>query len=173
MSSHSETADEILRTIRQLVRAISEHSRYLLRNVGLTVPQLACLKAIGELEEAGSELITVAQVAKEVQLSPATVSRILDRLVHAGLIARSRSDRDRRKVSLALTEVGLERFQSLPTPLQERFLTRLAKLPAAERDRLLDSLRRIAELMDATDLDAAPLLTPGAEPEPGKEKYEE
>jgi DNA-binding MarR family transcriptional regulator len=162
----TETADEILRTIRQLVRRISEHSRYLSRNVGLTVPQLMCLKAIGELEEAGSELITVAQVAKEVQLSPATVSRILDRLVNVSSVSRQRSEKDRRKVSLTLTPAGLERYQTLPTMLQERFLTRLAELPAKERTQLLGSLRRIAELMDATDLDAAPLLAPGAEPEP-------
>ena len=166
MSTEVETADEILRTIRQLVRRISEHSRYLSRNVGLTVPQLMCLKAIGELEGGGSELITVAQVAKEVQLSPATVSRILDRLVNAKLIARQRSDRDRRKVSLTLTPAGLERYQTLPTPLQERFLMRLAELPVNERTQLLDSLRRIADLMDAAELDAAPLLAPGAEPEP-------
>jgi len=166
VKSDEETAHEIVRTIRQLVRRISEHSRYLSRNVGLTVPQLACLKAIGELEEQGAELVTVAKLATKVQLSPATVSRILDRLVNAKLVARERSEQDRRKVSLALTTTGVERYQALPTPLQERFLTRLAELPDTERTQLLESLRRIAELMDAGGLDAAPMLAPGAEPEP-------
>jgi DNA-binding MarR family transcriptional regulator len=166
MAHDTETADEILRTVRKLIRRVSEHSRYLSRNVGVTMPQFMCLKAIGQLEEAGSELITVAKIASEVQLSPATVSRILDRLVKAGFVDRVRSEKDRRKVSLSLTTSGLERFQSLPTPLQESFLSRLADLPSAERMLLLNSLRKVAELMDATDLDAAPMLVPGVEAEP-------
>ncbi len=48
----AEIAHEVLRTIRQIVRKISEHSKSLYREVGLTVPQLMCLKAIGELDEA-------------------------------------------------------------------------------------------------------------------------
>lgn len=166
MASEPDIADEILRTIRQLIRRVSEHSRYLSRNVGLTMPQFVCLKAIGALEEAGSDTITVAQIAKEVQLSPATVSRILDRLVKAGFVARVRNERDRRKVRLSLTTSGLERYQALPTPLQESFLSRLEQLPGGERTQLLDSLRRVAELMDATDIDAAPLLAPGVDAEP-------
>ena len=130
------------------------------------MPQFVCLKAIGQLEEQGRELITVAQIAKEVQLSPATVSRILDRLVKAGFVTRVRSEQDRRKVSLSLTTSGLERYQALPTPLQERFIVRLNALAPEERTRLLDSLRTIADLMDATNLDAAPLLLPGTEAEP-------
>ena len=46
-----EIAHEVLRSIRQIVRRISEYSRQLSREVGLTVPQLMCLKAIGDLED--------------------------------------------------------------------------------------------------------------------------
>jgi DNA-binding MarR family transcriptional regulator len=151
----------MLRLIRRIVRRISEHSKYLSREVGLTVPQLMCLKAIGELEETDAE-ITVALVGEHVQLSPATVSRILDRLVRAELVTRVRSDRDRRKVCLSLTNAGIERFGTLPTPLQERFVDRLNQLDDTKRLELLDALRQITVLMEAADLDAAPILTPGA-----------
>lgn len=151
----------MLRLIRRIVRRISEHSKYLSRKVGLTVPQLMCLKAIGELEETEDE-ITVALVGKQVQLSPATVSRIIDRLVRANLVARERSSVDRRRVCLSLTAGGVERFSTLPTPLQERFVDRLTELEPDKRLELLDALREITELMDAGDLDAAPMLTPGA-----------
>ena len=50
--------------------------------------------------------------------------------------------------------------------MQERFIVRLNALAPEERTRLLDSLRTIADLMDATDSDAAPLLLPGTEAEP-------
>ncbi|MDF1564667.1 MAG: MarR family transcriptional regulator [Deltaproteobacteria bacterium] len=162
MPSEADIAHEVLRAIRQIVRRISEHSKLLSRDVGLTVPQLMCLKAIGELEERGEE-ITVAQVGNQVHLSPATTSRILDRLVRSELITRTRQEKDRRKVCLALTAAGAERYQTLPIPLQESFVERLLALEPEERLELLDALRRISGLMDATELDAAPLLTPGSD----------
>jgi len=157
-----DAADAVLRTIRQIVRKISEHSKSLYREVGLTVPQLMCLKAIRELEKV-SEEVTVVMVAKELQLSAATVSRLIDRLVRAELVVRERRAKDRRKACLSLTETGLDRVESLPVPLQERFVQRLSGLPPQERSALLQSLRRIAQLMDATELDAAPMLTPEAD----------
>ena len=155
----AEIAHEVLRTIRQIVRKIAEHSKALYREVGLTVPQLMCLKAIGELEEAADE-VPVVMVAKRLQLSPATVSRIVDRLARATLVVRERRSKDRRKVCLSLTPSGLERFQTLPIPLQELFVTRLSALPRKERTNLLESLQSIAELMEAVEIDAAPILTP-------------
>lgn len=157
-----ELAHDVLRSIRQIVRCISEHSKYLGREVGLTVPQLMVLKTIGELEAKGEE-ITVALVSARVQLSPATVSRILDRLVKGDLVTRERGAADRRRVSLTLTAAGYERFQTLPTPLQERFVKRLLGLTQEERVALLAALRRTAELMDATEIDASPILAPGSD----------
>lgn len=155
----TDVAHELLGTIRQIVRKVSEHSKTMYREVGLTVPQLMCLKAIGELGDESDE-VTVGMVAKKLDLSAATVSRIVDRLVRANLVVRERRAKDRRKACLSLSVLGVERFHALPVPLQELFVQRLSNLPAEERATLLRSLRRIAELMEATDIDAAPLLTP-------------
>jgi DNA-binding MarR family transcriptional regulator len=155
-----DVAQEILRSIRQLVRGIAIHSKTLQREVGLTVPQVVCLRAMYDLEARGDE-ITVVQVSQRVHLSPATVSRILDRLVAAHLVVRERSRSDRRKVSVMLTPAGLERIQALPLPLQETFVRRLAELPLEDRRQLLASLRQVVDLMNAGELDAAPLLAPG------------
>jgi DNA-binding MarR family transcriptional regulator len=160
-----EMAHEVLRSIRQIVRRISEHSRHLSRSEGMTVPQLMCLKALGELAPEQDE-ITLAQLSQQVQLSPATVSRIVDRLEKGGLVLRERRSRDRRRVCLSLTQEGQARFEALPTPLQEKFLQRLEALPIQEQRTLLDALSQIAGLMDASELDAAPILAPGVEPEP-------
>jgi DNA-binding MarR family transcriptional regulator len=155
----TDVAHELLRTIRQIVRKVSEHSKTMYREVGLTVPQLMCLKAIGELADESDE-VTVVMVAKKLDLSAATVSRIVDRLVRANLVVRERRAKDRRKACLSLSAAGVERFNELPVPLQELFVRRLSNLPSEERTALLRSLRRIAELMEATGIDAAPMLTP-------------
>ena len=160
MDPEKEIAHEVLRSIRQIVRRISEYSRQMLRESGLTVPQLVCLKAIGELEEEQDE-VSVVMVGRQVHLSSPTVSRIVDRLVQKGLVARERRSKDRRKVCLSLTPRGRERYRTLPTALQEQFVDRLMSLEESDRLALLVALQRIAELMDATGLDAAPILTPG------------
>ncbi len=157
-----DTANEILRAIRRIVRKISAQSRMMSHQVGVTLPQFLCLKAIGELEEVEQE-VTVVMVGKRVHLSPTTVSRIVERLVKSGMVNRERRSRDRRKVCLSLTDLGLERFQTLPTPLQDEFVQRLTHLDASERLALLDSLRRVTQLMEAEDLDAAPVLVPGSD----------
>lgn len=160
---NTQFADDMLRAIRQIVRRISEHSRHLSRSVGLTVPQLVCLKAIDELQAAAPPDATVATLSAKVELAPATVSRIIDRLVRAGLVSRVRQPGDRRKVCITLTATGKERLESVPMPLQEQFIQRLATLPPSECAALLEALRRISQLMDATELDVAPMLAPGAE----------
>lgn len=154
-----DIAHDVLRALRQIMRRVSEHSRALSQQAGLTVPQLLCVKAIGELADGETE-VTVAAVAAQVHLSAPTVSRIIDRLVRTGLVERARGSRDRRRVNLSLTESGQARFKALPAPLQDRFVRRLSSLPLSERYGILSALYRISELMDATELDAAPILAP-------------
>lgn len=147
----------VLRSIRRIIRRVSTHSHDLARETGLTVPQLLCLRAVDALGESAMP----AQVAARMQLSPSTVSGVLDRLERAGLVTRHRSERDRRVVFLALTELGRARLDAMPRPLQDRFLVRLAALEPDEREQILVALEKVVALMDATDLDAAPVLVDG------------
>lgn len=156
----SSIAFELLRAIRRIVRHITIHSRALAAEAGLTVPQLLCLKAIGD---SAPEPMTVAGLAARVSLSPTTTSRIVERLVRSKLVSRERGERDRRRVRLSLTPDGQRRHRELPRPLQDRFLERLERLPAADQEHLLDALREILVMMDAEEVDAAPFLVPDEE----------
>ena len=157
-------ADRILKAIRRILRRTAEHSRHLSKEAGLTATQLLCLRVIGQ---AGArEEITAAQLSEAIQLTPATVSRILERLESLELITRQRATEDRRKVRLRVTRSGRARLKKLPLPLQERFLERLDALPVRERQELLNSLETIVEMMGAGDLDVAPVLAPGVDVKP-------
>ena len=152
---------QILRAIRRIIRRTSEHSRTVGKHGGVSVPQMLCLKAISEFP-ADAE-VTVAMAAEAVQLSAPTVSRILDKLEKGGYVVRERNSKDRRRVCVSLTEEGWQRIDNLPTPLHEQFLKCLGTLDPIECLGLLKALERIVELMDAEDIDAAPLLTPELE----------
>lgn len=161
MAASDPIADDILRAIRRILRKTAEHSRQLAREGDLSVPQLLCLRAVGESTKA--KPVTVAEVAAAVQLSNATVSRILDRLEKVELIVRKRGTTDRRKVHLWLTAQGKRRVKKLPKPLHEQFITRLMQLPKSEQRDLLASLEQVVEMMGAETLDAAPMLMPGTD----------
>lgn len=159
---------QILRAIRRIIRRTSEHSRSVGKHGGVSVPQMLCLKAISEFLPDTD--VTVAMVADAVQLSAPTVSRILDKLEKGSYVVRQRNAKDRRRVCVSLTESGLKRIDNLPTPLHEQFLKRLDTIDPIERLGLLKALERIVELMDAEDIDAAPLLTPELEVGPNEEQ---
>ena len=148
--------DEILRALRRITRAIDLHSRRLASRFGLTVPQLVCLRSIAA--DAGR---TPSSLAREVHLSQATVTGILDRLAKQGLVTRERTRADRRMVSLYLTDEAHTLLQEAPSPLQEAFVRRLEALPDENQVMMLTVLRQMVRMMQAEGLDAAPLLTTG------------
>ena len=145
--------DEVLRSLRRIIRATDIHSRQLGKRTGLTTPQLVVLRAI---DEVGAP--TVSDIARSVSLSQATVTNILNRLEGQELVRRERSEVDRRRVMVALTKSGSKLLESAPEPLQDRFAVQFESLQSWEQHQLVASLERIAEMMDAEELDAAPLL---------------
>lgn len=132
------------------------HSRQLKQKYNITAPQLVCLLTIVEQKS-----LTVATLAKEIHLSPSTVVGILDRLEDKGFILRNRDSKDRRVVRIQASEKGLEFADSAPSPLQDKFDTSLSKLSDLEQVTISLSLQRIVELMEAQEIDAAPILQTG------------
>lgn len=158
-----DVGDEILRALRRILRRVTLHSRQIYRETKLTLPQVLTVRAVGEAPEGRA---TQVQLSRALGLTQPTVTGIVDRLERAGLVKRERSTVDRRKIDVSLTEAGRVRLQSLPTPLQEEFIARLMQLSIEERAGLLQSLNRVVALMEAEQIDAAPMLLPDAEVKP-------
>jgi DNA-binding MarR family transcriptional regulator len=146
--------EQILVALRRITRAIDLRSRTLLQDYGLTAPQLTTLQAIARLETA-----TAGALAKEVHLGHPTVTGILNRLELRGMVERVRSDEDRRTVRVSLTTEGQRVLNDAPSLLQDQFQDELEKLKGWERTQILATLQRIADMMDATTIDAAPVLS--------------
>lgn len=151
-----EVSYEIVADLRRVVRSISIDSKRLLRDSGLTMPQLLCLRVV---EDRGEREVTAADLSRALQLSPATVTGIVDRLEAADLLKRVRESTDRRKINLHLTRQGAAKLRETPPSLHDRFVSRLVRLDARELSALRKSLRRIVEMMEGEGLEAAPILT--------------
>jgi len=149
--------DQVIAALRRITRAIDLRSRGLMQEIGLTAPQLASLQAIARLQP-----ITVGALAKSVHLSQATLTGILTRLESRNLVSRTRSGTDRRTVVVELTEDGRAILESAPSLLQDSFRRELLKLHEWEQNQMLATLQHIASMMDAEEIDAAPVLAAGA-----------
>ncbi|MEZ5572527.1 MAG: MarR family transcriptional regulator [Halioglobus sp.] len=152
----NETQELVLIALRRIIRATDMHSRALDKDTGLTTPQLMVIRAIQEMDKP-----TVTAIARAVSLSQATVTTILNRLQKKGLLIRQRSKTDRRAVNLRLTAAGKALWKSAPEPLQYSFTQRFSQLANWEQHTIVASLQRVAAMMDAEALDAAPMLALG------------
>jgi len=149
--------DEVLRTIRRIIRSIDLHSRKLSQNHGLTSSQAVVLQ---EIQRTGP--LPISTLAKHISLSHATVTDILKRLEKKEIVTRVQDEKDRRRVMVQLTPAGTALLANLPSLLQQRFIRRFERLQEWEKTMILANLQRVATLMEAEDLGAAPLLATGA-----------
>jgi DNA-binding MarR family transcriptional regulator len=147
---------DLLVALRRITRAIDLHSKQLARETGLTAPQLLVLQSVARTGRAKP-----SDVAREIHLSGATVTSIVDRLVNRGLARRERSAADRRSVEIVLTEAGQQSISDAPELLQAGFLAAFDSLRDWEKSLLVSSVQRIAGMMDAERIDAAPILEVG------------
>lgn len=148
--------EQVMLALRRVIRAIDLHSRALSMRWGLTGPQLVLLKL---LNRSGS--LSVGELARAASLSQATVTGILDRLTQRELVARHRSQADRRRVEVCLTDGGRELLAQTPPLLQENFRTAFERLENWEQNLILSSLQRVVAMMEAGDIDATPILVTG------------
>jgi DNA-binding MarR family transcriptional regulator len=148
--------DAVLIALRKVIRATDLHSKYLAKNTGLTTAQLLILQSIQNMGE-----VSIGEISKKISLSQATVTSILDRLVDKGLVYRERSTEDKRKVHAYLTEDALALIKDAPAPLQEQFTKQFDALNEWEQSMMISSLQRIAQMMDAEEIDASPVLDVG------------
>ena len=151
------TANEVLMTLRQIIRAAEMHDKSLSKSIGLTLPQLVAMQT---LHDEGA--LTVGTLAREMNLTQATVTSLVDRLVAKGLVERRKSEEDKRRVVVVPTQAGLDRLDEAPQTLQDTFTSRFKELKEWEQLMLLGNLQRTAEMLNAHQIDAAPIFDVGA-----------
>ncbi|SEF74439.1 transcriptional regulator, MarR family [Marinobacterium lutimaris] len=150
-------SQDVLVLLRQIIRVTDMHDKQLSRITGLTMPQLMTMQT---LDAEGA--ITIGVLAKKMNLAQATVTSILDRLELKGLVRRERSQTDKRKVLACPTPSGIELLKSAPTTLQDRFVGQFEGLKDWEQSMIIASLQQISGLLEADQIDAAPMLDIGA-----------
>mgnify|MGYP001793200353 CR=1 FL=1 len=146
-SPPSAVTRDIVNGLRRIVRAVELYSQEVFKNFGLTGPQLWALKT---LKREGP--LATSALAAVLAVQPSTLSILVDRLEHRGLVRRIRPRTDRRFVELALTLKGRVLATRAPEAAQGRLLHGLSRLPAAEQAAIRDAVDHLVAMMEATDV---------------------
>ncbi len=137
-------AGRILGSLGHIVRSIDQQNKRMCSEYNLTLPQLICIR---QLLLGGS--MTSSQLSNQMFITQATLTGVLDRLEAKGVLARTRSSQDRRKVFIALTEKGEDMARGMPWPLQEQFAHSLEQLAPEEQEQISSCLEKLVHLVDA------------------------
>ncbi|MGI0118222.1 MarR family winged helix-turn-helix transcriptional regulator [Zooshikella sp. RANM57] len=129
--------------LRRVIRANHLQSHHLVKTTGLTTPQIVLLSAIQTKGE-----VTIKELAKEISLSQATVTTIIDRLEKKNLLIRKRSTQDKRKVHCHLTSKGVSIIEMPPALFHKHFIHHFNNLEDWEKNLIISVLQRIANMME-------------------------
>jgi DNA-binding MarR family transcriptional regulator len=131
-------ADSLRPTLLQLARELRRE-----RIAGVSPQQVGLLVAIKYAPG-----VTVGQLAAEERVSTAAMSKRVSRLQRDGLVARTKSEADRRCVGLTLTEDGQRTLRRVRSRRTAYLASRLGALAPAELAAVGAAAEPLARLLD-------------------------
>lgn len=124
-------------------RLITREYQPFLDNLKITYPQYLVLMVLWEHDG-----LPVNDIAKKLILNTNTITPLLKRMEQQGLIKRTRSELDERKVLVQLTRKG-EKLQEKASQIPEELVKRLSKskLKTADLIKLKENLNAVISLL--------------------------
>lgn len=109
----------------------------------LTIPQFQTLLYLKQAETR----CKMSELADATRQSAASLTGVIDRLIEKQLVERSRHERDRRQVIVAVTPQGSTLVAEIQQARRQQLQHALAHLPGHDVDTLLHLLDRVMEGM--------------------------
>ncbi|HYQ56046.1 MAG TPA: MarR family transcriptional regulator [Draconibacterium sp.] len=125
-------------------RLITRTYQPMLDELGITYPQYLVLMVLWEHDS-----MPVNKIAKKLILNTNTITPLLKRMEIQGIVKRTRSDEDERKVTVSLTDKG-KQLRTLAVEIPEKLVAKLdtAKISVEELIDLRDKLNRLIDSMN-------------------------
>lgn len=136
MSRHSVPEPTVGLLITEVARLLRHHASVRARGRHLSQAEWQTLSALSRYEG-----VNQATLAEMIEVHPATLTKVIDKLAQAGLVERRRDPGDRRAFLLVLTERArplVEEMRALGDAIREQAL---ASVPEGARRQLVETLR--------------------------------
>lgn len=131
MKRNSRAADEltvlqleVLRKFRLIYGSVKQHFREVEKACGISGSQLWILRDIAASPDTG-----VSRLAERLSIHQSTCSLLVEKLVGAGLVSKTRSTADQRRVGLEITRAGKQLLKIAPGPAEGMLPDALRQLP--------------------------------------------
>ena len=125
---------------RRLNKQVKAHLEALFAPHGVTYNQYAILMNICD-----GLAVTASEICQNICHDAGALTRILDQMVARGLIARARSESDRRRVEMELTPAGTALLGKLIPLVVDLWNGLLADTPEGEMEIVMSFLKRLAD----------------------------
>ena len=136
-----EAVLNILRTAEVVQRSIAEF----LKEFDLSPTQYNVLRI---LRGGGAAGVTCSQIGERLVTHDTDITRLLDRMEARGLIARERSNTDRRAIITRISAEGLALADSIDAPVRAMTQLRMGKFGPDALAVLITGLERVREAFD-------------------------
>jgi len=144
---HTVRTKEIVYSIRRLMQAGEHYTKELNKIYNVSAAQINCLLALHE-----NGPLPPSHIAKHVMVNSSTVTGIIDRLEKKDLVKRLRISKDRRVITVQLTETGKMLAENAPSPIQQKIIDGLDKLSPSEIEQIALTLKRLIDMLDVQDI---------------------
>lgn len=138
-STDADAVTDAVLTASRLLVAVSARSIAAI-DESITLPQFRLLVVLSTGGAAN-----LSMVAEQLGVNPSTATRMIDRLIAAGLVSREINPTSRREVVVALTEQGAGVVGQV-TQLRRREIAEIVtRMPVRHRQGLIDALEAFTE----------------------------
>jgi DNA-binding MarR family transcriptional regulator len=152
---------EVVNGLRRIVRTLHQSHRIAEQRWDLSAAQLLVLQRLAE-----SPTLSVNELADRTFTHQSTVSVVVTRLVHRGLVRRERADDDQRRAELALTAAGRVLLQRAMTSAQMRLIDAVDAMSTPQLRTLGSGLQHLVDALGVAEEPAGMFFEDGEGPTP-------
>ncbi|PKM95153.1 MAG: MarR family transcriptional regulator [Firmicutes bacterium HGW-Firmicutes-1] len=137
---NSKQLREMMRFLERRLGGLDEYQKTCCE---VTMAQCHAVVEIGRKES-----IALIELAELLKLDNSTMSRTVNNLVNKDLVKRVTNQKDRRYVTISLTEKGQNVYESIEKDMDSYYEKVFKDIPENKRIQLIESLQNLIEALD-------------------------
>ncbi|HEY9227390.1 MAG TPA: MarR family winged helix-turn-helix transcriptional regulator [Gemmatimonadaceae bacterium] len=133
----NNATERAMNAVRSIVRAFRINTRAVELKMGISLAQLFVLQQLSE-----RPADSLNELAERTATHQSSVSVVVRRLVERGLVSRTPSSSDKRRIEIAVTPAGRTLLAGAPSTVSMELMSALDRMPSEDGDTLADLLER-------------------------------
>lgn len=150
---YRDEVSEVMDCIRHIFKALRVSSSQFEKELGLSVAQIFVLKKLRD--EPG---LSINDLAARTTTHQSSVSVVVKKLEEQGLVSRTVSTEDSRRVIVSLTEAGVQRLGTIPRTIQEEMIDTLEAMHPEKTSSLAKLMREFCQQAKIIESEPPPMF---------------